>query len=542
MNLQQESSPAIPVAAFLVTSGTLRAIGGAAAYVVLGALTLSPLLWAAIPPLVDYPNHLARMSVLLHSGDGSAVTTNYVADWRLLPNLAMDLIVPALARFIPLEVAGRLFIAATMVQLLAGTAALHRVLHGRIGFWPLTAFLFLYNAVLWLGFVNYLFGLGLSLLAFSLWIGTQHWPMARRLIVFAPIACLLFVMHLFAFGVYGLLVGSYEAGKIADRRWLPADLLDGAKTLLQFGPAGVLWLVSSGGTQITAYGGLRARIFALFAPAMFDYAPSMLDALILLFPLVLIPAALGAGALKLSSAMRWPVIAMLLVAIVMPEFLNGSWGAQIRLPVALVFVVIASTQPAALRRATVTLFVCATLLLLGTRIWSVTQSWREMDGKFAELRAALDTIPEGVRLLAVQSPMNAEAAHFRGVSAWIATQTSANYDHIASLAVLDRGAFTADLFTGWYPVEASSRNAGMPNMLYPTLTPEELIARAHADPPTGKLAPRDILGELPCCFNWSQTFDFALWIDFGQTPQTLLPELQPWASGSFFHIYKIKRS
>src|ERR1700691_5191783 len=65
-----------------------------AAYLVFGALALSPLLWTAVPPLIDFPNHLARMSVLANRDPAAAVTANYVVHWRLLPNLAMDLIVP----------------------------------------------------------------------------------------------------------------------------------------------------------------------------------------------------------------------------------------------------------------------------------------------------------------------------------------------------------------------------------------------------------------------------------------------------------------
>ena len=100
------------------------------AYLILGFLTLSPLLWASVPPLGDYPNHLANMAILAHIGPPE-LHANYVFNWRPIPNLAMDMVVPLLARLLPLEVSGRLFIAATMILLVAGTAMLHRLLHGR---------------------------------------------------------------------------------------------------------------------------------------------------------------------------------------------------------------------------------------------------------------------------------------------------------------------------------------------------------------------------------------------------------------------------
>src|ERR1700686_518449 len=175
MSFRRDVSPILPAGSLFATSDALRKSGVLAAYLVLGALTLSPLLWAAVPPLVDYPDHLARMWVLLHARDIPALASNYVVDWRLLPNLAMDLVLPALAQFMPLEYAGRLFIALTMLSLVLGTVALHRALHGRVGLWPLAALLFVYNSVLYWGFVNFLFTLGLALLTFSAWVASAHW-------------------------------------------------------------------------------------------------------------------------------------------------------------------------------------------------------------------------------------------------------------------------------------------------------------------------------------------------------------------------------
>src|SRR5690348_14248958 len=183
MSFKQEPSPALPLPGITprLQIERLYAHGVLIAYLVLGALTLSPLLWVRIPPLVDYPVHLARMSVLLHDGDGSAIATNYVAHWRLLPNLAIDLVVPVLAQIMPLELAGKLFVALSMSLPVIGTVTLHRALHGRVGLWPLFALLFVYNVVLWYGFLNYLFALGVALLAFSAWVASERWPQLTRI-------------------------------------------------------------------------------------------------------------------------------------------------------------------------------------------------------------------------------------------------------------------------------------------------------------------------------------------------------------------------
>jgi hypothetical protein len=134
----------------------------AALYIALGAITLSPLLWVRVPPLVDYPSHLARMWILVHGADIPELARNYTVHWRRLPDLAMDLIVPVLSTMMTVEQAGRVFVALMMGALIGGTAALHRAIHGRVGIWPIWSVLFVYNAELFWGFPT-LFATGVYL-------------------------------------------------------------------------------------------------------------------------------------------------------------------------------------------------------------------------------------------------------------------------------------------------------------------------------------------------------------------------------------------
>ena len=69
-----------------------------ALYLVCLAICWTPIFSTTIPPLVDYPNHLARMHILVHWEHDEVLQEAYRVDWRPLPNLDMDLIVPTLAR------------------------------------------------------------------------------------------------------------------------------------------------------------------------------------------------------------------------------------------------------------------------------------------------------------------------------------------------------------------------------------------------------------------------------------------------------------
>src|SRR5512137_1861145 len=56
------------------------------------ALAALPVLRAEVPPLFDYPNHLARMYLLLHLPDSEPLRRFYEQHWAPVPNLAMDAI------------------------------------------------------------------------------------------------------------------------------------------------------------------------------------------------------------------------------------------------------------------------------------------------------------------------------------------------------------------------------------------------------------------------------------------------------------------
>ncbi len=156
-----------------------------ALYALVAAATVSPLFWAPIPPLVDYPNHLARMWILAHRSEIPDLARNYLVHWRLLPDLGMDLVVTALSPVMPVEQAGRVFIALTMLALVGGTLTLHHVLYRELNIWPVCSALFVFNAALFWGFLSCLFATGICFFALSGWIATSslaHPPAARAVL------------------------------------------------------------------------------------------------------------------------------------------------------------------------------------------------------------------------------------------------------------------------------------------------------------------------------------------------------------------------
>jgi hypothetical protein len=505
-------------------------------------LTLSPLLWATVPPLVDYPNHLARMWILAQNGALPELASNYSVAWRLLPNLGMDLVVPALAQIMPVEIAGRLFIALTLLTLVGGTMALHRALHGRAGYWPLAALLFLYNAALFWGFLNCLLGIGLFLFAFSGWIASRHWRAARRIAVFTVVASALLIVHLFAFCLYALAVGSYEFG-----RWLTGgdrslrSFLALCSDGLQFIPGLLLWKASLANFEVAsyiAYGDLAAKAYALQAPFAFGPTAIPLDRVMLIFSLAFLVVAIIGQSIKLSREMRLPLIAMVAAAAAMPTWLSSSWLSDIRLPVVLPFVLIAAMRVDSSRFRTVGWFAAVAVILLGVRVWAISETWRDADQQFAEFRVASRAIAPGARLLIVgDDPTNGRPVP--GVPPVLAVQREEIFSHMAALAVIDRAAFIPSLFTGSNPVRPTARNAGLFHTQTTPLAPEALALSMTREQMRSLDMRPNFLGKRQYWGDWPQNFDFVLWLDFGQTPTPELAPLRLAASGGVFRLYRV---
>ncbi|MGC2715148.1 MAG: hypothetical protein WA366_17380, partial [Pseudolabrys sp.] len=75
--------------------------------------------------MVDYPNHLARMYVLVREGTASE-NPHYQVVWALYPNLAMDLLVPMFAHLFSVETATRVFLLLSQCLIITGALAIER--------------------------------------------------------------------------------------------------------------------------------------------------------------------------------------------------------------------------------------------------------------------------------------------------------------------------------------------------------------------------------------------------------------------------------
>jgi len=413
-------------------AATARSSAGrfALAFVILFALSCVPLLLTSLPPLLDYPNHLARMHLLPHLPD-AALARYYIVDWAPIPDLAMDGIVPFLAQVMPLDWAGKLFIALTFLLLAGGTAAIHRAVFGRWSLWPLLAFLLLYTRLLLWGFMGYLFGCGLALACFAAWIalGRRHWLV--RLVLGTVFAVAVYFAHLLAFGMYAVMVAAYEFGQIRlQRKSIGAAMRDLVIGGLPFVPALALMAQNSSTGRIIYAHPLR-KLDLLFS--VFDNYSRPFDVACFVLIVVAVAVAYWRRWVKLSPAMVLPLLGLVAVYIAMPTQLFTAAGVDRRIPMMMFLLLFGSTTWQARAARIEPRFMAGVALLFAVRLIVIAAIWFQAGRLYAQLIPGLDTLPRG----------SCVAVAFGKDSIQVA---KAPLTHFPTLAVIRRDALVPTIF------------------------------------------------------------------------------------------------
>ena len=150
-----------------------RALGPAAAAVIASL----PLLVGPMAPLQDWPSHLARVFILheMIASPDSFWHRYYEVGTFLLPNVVLDVCLLAMMTIgLGVLAAGKVFLVATYVLFCTGFRRLAAAF-GASGplTLPLAALLF-YSGTFFIGLVNFVFGLALTLWLVGAWVTQEH--------------------------------------------------------------------------------------------------------------------------------------------------------------------------------------------------------------------------------------------------------------------------------------------------------------------------------------------------------------------------------
>ncbi len=473
----------------------------------------------------DYPAHLASFALI-----GGAASRYYAIVWQFLPNLASEILVPALARLMPLELATRLFLTVTVLLWTLGPAAIQRALFGRVSATAIIAAIFAYNANFIWGFFNYTFAAGLGFWVLAAWIATDTRRALWHHFGFALAFTAIYFSHLFAFAVLLLVVTCFElSGWLSDAprtirklaaRALPviALCLPAAFAFLVLKPAGA----DSGHLAFNLLGTLSDRFEAAIQLG-FDTPALILTAILI----VTFAVAVLTGRMTVHPRLRLALAVLAFCTLFAPEWALGGWGVHMRLPAVLGVLAFAAGEWKMAPRYQAGV-IAATLLVIAASAFAVTRNWSTYDAQFTEFRAHAAGIKQGGRILTV---LDGDSL------GWDSDQP---YWHIAEFAVIDRAAFTPLMFTtaGQHVVQirppfgriaAGSAQQGSP----PDIDELDDLAAGRRE------ADEDIRNVFPYLQFFQCHYDQAVVIH-GRLPHARVPAmLRQRAEGSFFTLYDV---
>jgi hypothetical protein len=417
-------------------------------FAVLMAIAAIPILLNPLPPLSDYINHLARMQVIANVHSDPDLSRYYEIDWQVIPNLMMDLILPPVLRIMNVYVAGQLYTLLSFALILSGTVALNRQLFGRWSALPLVAAPLLYNDVFFVGTMNYVFGIGLTLWALTAWIALRERGRTLRLSLSALFVLGLFFCHLFALGVYGVGLFAFESQRLwtacrrvrgspdqaAAHRAMPSLIVDFVMTGLPFLSVPVL-LMASPTRGLWDFdwqigGKMEGLLFVIRA-----YSP------VIAYLLAAIAAGAAAWAFRRRElSLHGFGLALLVVGAVaymaLPRVMFETYMVDTRLPISLALILIACVDVDLRRPLARRLFAVGVIVILAVRVGEVEYKWRQLSATTKSFRQSVQLLPRGAKVaVAYADPNGGDRLRDYGLV------------HADCIAIIDRSALVTTEFT-----------------------------------------------------------------------------------------------
>ncbi|MXP62855.1 hypothetical protein E0493_05760 [Roseomonas sp. M0104] len=466
--------PAGSAGASADASRTARLRAGAASdwlpviLLALGVVALAlPVLTTPIPPLLDYPNHLARLWLEAGGAAEPPFDRIYAVDLASVrTNIGIDLLAAWVGPLLPIERFGQLLVLAAVVLPPLGAALLNRAVFRGSHWWQVGFPLLAWNWTLIAGFLNFQIGLGLALLAAAAdaALSRRAGP-AGMFLLRAAFAVLLLLTHAFAALFYAGLLAALALGGGWDFLLSRARLVQGAwRVALAVLPVALLVVLAGlsapalpgaqedPSTQTSWEGGfsLYHKLVTLFSAIGAHKA--VYDVLCVGPFAVLALWALARRRLRVHAGLLLAAVAFLVLTFAVPPKVAGTYFVDARFPLMMVLTGAAALRPDLVapawprRRAAEALLAGMLLVLVGARAAWVGSVWHERQADVAALRRALAPVEPGRAVLQVTHAMSGPARRTAPRGRYYGGSGPMLYEHLPALAVPWQHAFVPILF------------------------------------------------------------------------------------------------
>ncbi len=435
-------------------------------------IILLPVLATAMPPLLDYPNHIVRFWLLSGGAAHLPVSRFFQVDWgQTATNIGMDAIAAVVGLAFPAEITGRIILGAAAVLPPVGAILVSRRLFGGLSYWHILLCLTAWTMVLLTGFMSFQLGLGAALIA--LWLDVVNAGQSRLKAMIRQSLQVLIVILVHPFGAifYAVLATGITVG---DRAAILIERMQWAGLARRLGWAWLPFVI--GGGVI----GLRIMLFAqasgdadpgfTFPQLVWedpDWAHMTIDHLfwafigplrsyslpvdiaflaVLWLPVI---AACFQKSLRLHGGLAVAGLALFLFSLVCPQGIGSTsmvdvrlWTmAQLMMPIALYPGIDLSRTP--LKSHATAVLCTLALMAVGARSIWLTHVWQQRQADVASLYRAMDFIPSGARVLPLKGSADDEDDMPAG--RYVGGMTP-SFNHLPTLAVMRRGAYVPTIF------------------------------------------------------------------------------------------------
>lgn len=516
------------------------------------AIAAVPIFLVRVPPLLDYPNHYARLWLELGGIDMPPVSDFYALDWNKAGfNIGIDLIAALLHGIAPVEIVGPLVLCLALLLPPIGIALLSRNIHSRLSYWHVMCVLLGWSTIYFYGFLNFSISLGLALVASSLEFSLIRWHPVVTSGIRSMLGYALLVFHPFGFIFYIGLLAALTVG--SDLSWLRSfrtlwlqfrsivlviapplivvvfiilfmlPTFPGSDTHhvnfgLQWHPFSIKRIISTLASPFKSYN-LKIDVFfiiVLFCPVILSFLNKNLK--------------IHFGFILLS-------LMFAILSIFMPSSAFGTGYIGLRFPQMMAISFAIAVFPI-FPRFTKTLFFWAVLflLLIGFRSGYVGYIWMCAQKDFNAMQRSLSYVPEGSNMLTVANypATEVEGGYPEGRSIG---KTQVAFWHYPALAIIDRKTFIPTLFTAAGKQPISVR------------VPYDSIAVREDILPGVESLAATVDNQIPVpkyMKNWKSCFDYVLVLNADMPnekgPMPTLPELRLITDEGFSRLYQVIES
>jgi hypothetical protein len=457
-------------------------------------IALAPILGAKMPPIMDFPNHLARIWLIAGGAKQAPLDAIYEIDWaKAGANVGVDVFAAALTQIFSIFLVSKFLVALAFLGPPLGGAILNRTLTGRAHPAQLAFLALVWSTTAIAGFINFQISLGLAL-AFAAITAKQSDSRAARYGWPALFSTILYFIHPLGSAFYAATTVAVRFGpSFSEPRTrlmqLSVDIFAVVCAvatpvfLSQFflkPPSRAPWPFWGDAANIVD----PLHILTIWLSPILSYKLSV-DLAAAAPVAAILGYMLATRRLRVHAGLTLIAALLFTMAPLAPDAIgDGSWLPQ-RLPIMAALLFLAGLRPGARaepRRAWLPVALALPIVLRTLWIASV---WTGRQTEIAALEGALRDISPGAGVITLQQEaLDWRAAPTGRFMIGSPNGVRATGRHLGALAVIERRAFVPTLFSvpGQHPLDVAPARLDLSVPASSIPYPRQLGTSSHGDP------------------------------------------------------------